>query len=210
MSSDIPKTRIPASVAEQERLRNVVRQAALMGGRIPDARVARPEDAAELADLLADPSIGPRLYTLPTQIDADTMQDFIVRHLEEREAGTGILFLSFNAAGKATAYFDLELWPQWSAAKFGGAVRAGRQGRGFGGLCGLAAMEWCFETLGVSRVCETTARDNDRSIRLLRRLGMMQMGEVVSSRPDGSTRASLYWELSRDDWFAARALRRTE
>ena len=79
-----------------------------------------------------------------------------------------------------TAYFDVELWPQGSIAKFGGAVKAKRQGRGFGGACGLAAVEWCFDQLGVLRICETTAVDNDRSIRLLSRLGFRQMGEVIS------------------------------
>ncbi|MDP3740054.1 MAG: GNAT family protein, partial [Hyphomonadaceae bacterium] len=64
-----------------------------------------------------------------------------------------------------------------------------------------------FEQLGVNRICETTAHDNDRSIRLLSRLGFEQMGEVVSTRPDGSTRPSIYWELARTDWEALRQRR---
>ena len=81
--------------------------------------------------------------------------------------------------------------------------------RGFGGACGLAAVEWCFDQLGVARICETTARDNDRSIRLLSRLGFIQHGEVISVRPDGTTRPSLYWELEREAWDAQKTLRRT-
>ena len=50
--------------------------------------------------------------------------NFINNHLAQRERGDGILFVSFNDAGEATAYFDVELWPQWSIAKFGGAVKA--------------------------------------------------------------------------------------
>jgi RimJ/RimL family protein N-acetyltransferase len=128
--------------------------------------------------------------------------------LVQRARGDGILFVSFNAQGEATAYFDVELWPEWSVAKFGGAVKAERQGRGFGGACGLAAVEWCFDQLACARICETTARDNDRSIRLLSRLGFVQQGEVISVRPDGTTRPSLYWELSREDWFNAKSIRR--
>ena len=194
---------------EAERLKNYVRQAELMNGRIAGARVARREDGAALAGLLAHESIGPRIYTMPNPINAETMADFISDHLLQRARGDGILFASFNAAGEATAYFDVELWPQWSVAKFGGAVKAERQGRGFGGACGLAAVEWCFDQLGVARICETTARDNDRSIRLLSRLGFVQMGEVISMRPDGTTRPSLYWEMSREDWRSARSLKRT-
>jgi len=140
--ADIPKTRVAASSAEAQRLRDFVRRAEFMNGRIAGARVARPEDAAALAGLLSHESIGPRIYTLPDPINARTMAAFIDDHLMQRERGEGILFVSFNAAGEATAYFDVELWPQWSVAKFGGAVKAERQGRGFGGACGLAAVEW--------------------------------------------------------------------
>ncbi len=207
--ADIPKTRTYVSSEEAERLRAFVRQAELMNGRIAGARVARPEDAAALAGLLAHETIGPRIYTMPNPINAETMAPFINDHLLQRARGDGILFVSFNGQGEATAYFDVELWPQWSIAKFGGAVKAERQGRGFGGACGLAAVEWCFDQLGVARICETTARDNDRSIRLLSRLGFVQHGEVVAIKPDGSTRPSLYWELEREAWDAARSIRRT-
>ena len=207
---DIPKTRNLVPGDEQLRLRDFVRRAEWMNGRIAGARVARPDDAAALAGLLAHDSIGPRIYTMPNPINTDTMTTFINDHLAQRERGDGILFVSFNEAGEATAYFDVELWPQWSIAKFGGAVKAERQGRGFGGACGLAAVEWCFDQLGVARICETTARDNDRSIRLLSRLGFQQLGEVTSRRPDGTTRPSIYWEMERAGRYAARLPRRGE
>jgi len=206
--SDIPKTRIRVSDEEADRLRSFVRQADLMNGRIAGARLARREDAAALAGLLGHESIGPKIYTMPNPINEETMAIFIEDHLMQRARGEGILFASFNAAGEATAYFDVELWPHWSIAKFGGAVKAERQGRGFGGACGLAAVEWCFDQLGVARICETTARDNHRSIRLLSRLGFEQMGEVTSVKPDGATRPSLYWEMARSDREAAREQRR--
>lgn len=205
--SEIPKTRACVPDAEAQRLRDFVRNAELMNGRIAGARVARTADAAALAGLLGHESIGPRIYTMPNPINTETMTIFIDDHLMQRARGDGILFVSFNTQGEATAYFDVELWPQWSICKFGGAVKAERQGRGFGGACGLAAVEWCFDQLGVNRICETTARDNERSIRLLSRLGFVQHGEVVCTRPDGGSRLSFYWELERADW-AARRLRR--
>lgn len=207
--AEIPKTRKHVPDSEAERLQIFVRQAELMNGRIAGARVARPEDAEALAGLLAHESIGPRIYTMPNPINRETMTGFIDDHLMQRARGDGILFVSFNAAGEATAYFDVELWPQWSIAKFGGAVKVERQGRGFGGACGLAAVEWCFDRLGVERICETTARDNDRSIRLLSRLGFIQIGEVTAVKPDGTTRPSLYWELEREAWEVQRSVRRT-
>ncbi len=207
--AEIPKTRTCVPADEAERLRDFTRNADLLNGRIAGARVAQREDAAALADLLSDPSIGPRIYTMPSIIDAGSMSDFIEDHLMQRARGEGILFVSFNTEGAATAYFDLEVWPQWGAAKFGGAVRATRQGRGFGGACGLAAVEWCFGQLGVVRICETTAPDNDRSIRLLSRLGFVQMGGVTAYRPDGTPRPSLYWELERGHWIGGKLILQT-
>ena len=206
--ADIPKTRLHVSDEEAKRLRDFIRQAELMNGRIAGARVAQKEDAAALAGLLGHESIGPKIYTMPNPINETTMSRFIQDHLMQRARGEGILFVSFNSQGEATAYFDVELWPQWSIAKFGGAVKAERQGRGFGGACGLAAVEWCFGQLGVARICETTALDNDRSIKLLSRLGFVQMGEITAIKPDGSTRPSFYWELEREAWGAVRAMRR--
>ena len=194
---------------EADRLRGFVRRAEHMNGRIAGARIAQGADAAALAGLLSHESIGPRIYTMPNPINVETMTCFIKSHLAERARGEGVQFVSFNEAGEATAYFDVQVWPEWSIAKFGGAVKPERQGRGFGGACGLAAVEWCFDQLGVARICETTARDNDRSIRLLSRLGFVQMGEVISVKPDGAKRPSIYWEMSREDWRNARSLRRT-
>ena len=204
MSVEIPKTRECVPEEEAQRLRNVVRHAERMSGRIAGARVAKVEDASALAGLLSHESIGPKIYTMPSPINAETIAAFIEDHLMQRARGDGILFASFDPAGEATAYFDVEVWPQWAICKFGGAVRAERQGRGFGGACGLAAVEWCFDQLGVNRICETTACDNDRSIRLLSRLGFVQMGEITSVRPDGTTRPSLYWELERSRWETLR------
>lgn len=118
--AEIPKTRVAVPVEEAERLRDFTRMAEFMNGRIAGARVARSADAAALAGLLCHESIGPRIYTMPNPINAETMTGFIEDHLRQRARGEGILFTSFNASGEATAYFDVELWPQWSVAKFGG------------------------------------------------------------------------------------------
>jgi hypothetical protein len=122
-------TRALASGEEARRLREFVRCAELMKGRIAGARVARPEDAEELAQFLSHETIGPRIYTMPDPINACTMRAFIDDHLLQRARGEGILFVSFNSAGQATAYFDVELWRRngpfaSSAAPSGPSARA--------------------------------------------------------------------------------------
>lgn len=94
---------------------------------------------AALAALLSRESIGTRIYTMPSPINSQTMERFIDAHLEERVRGEDILLASFNAVGEATACFDVQVWLEWSIARFGGA-------------CGPAAVEWCFDQLGVTRI----------------------------------------------------------
>ncbi len=53
--------------------------------------------------------------------------------------GAAGVLASFNAVGGATAYFNVQVWLEWSIARFGGA-------------CGPAAVEWCFDQLGVTRI----------------------------------------------------------
>lgn len=133
---------------------------------------------------------------MPGRINNKTMERFIGANFEGRIRGEDILLASFNAVGEATAHFDVQAWLEWSIARFGGA-------------CGLAAVEWCFDQLGVTRICETTAGDSDRSIRLLSRLGFVLMGEVISIKPDVGTRPSIYWGMSSEGWPNARSLKDT-
>jgi len=128
VSDEIPKTRLAVELGEAARLRVFIRSAELVNGRIAGARLAQPADAAALAALLSHESIGTRIYTMPSPINAQTMQRFIGAHLEERARGEDILLASFNAMGEATAYSDVQVWLGWSIANFGGA-------------CGLAAVE---------------------------------------------------------------------
>jgi hypothetical protein len=128
VSDEIPKTRLAVELGEAARLRVFIRRAELVNGRIAGARLAQPADAAALAALLSHESIGTRISTMPSSINAQTMERFIGAHLEERARGEDILLASFNAMGEARAYFDVQVWLEWSIAKFGGA-------------CGLAAVE---------------------------------------------------------------------
>ena len=57
-----------------------------------------------------------------------------------------------------------------------------------------------FTHLGLDLICETAAPDNIRTAQLLDHLGFRRMGEIVSQRPDGTTRPSLVWEMRREEW----------
>jgi len=84
--AEIPKTRTRVPNKEAQRLRAFIKQAELMNGWILGARVARREDAAALVGLLNHESIGPKIYTMPSPINEETMAAFIEDHLIQRAA----------------------------------------------------------------------------------------------------------------------------
>jgi RimJ/RimL family protein N-acetyltransferase len=64
--------------------------------------------------------------------------------------------------------------------------------------------DWMFEHLGIRLICLTAALDNPRSQAIIDRAGFVRMGERDGIRPDGTARPSVYWEMTREQWRAAR------
>jgi RimJ/RimL family protein N-acetyltransferase len=118
----------------------------------------------------------------------------------ERLAGEGLLFVSLDEQGKVSGYSHIAVWPERSSAELSGAIRADLQGHGQGGVGMARTFAWIFETLGVQLMCLTAALDNVRSQKGIDAAGFRRMGEREVVRPDGTTRASVYWELTREEW----------
>jgi RimJ/RimL family protein N-acetyltransferase len=114
------------------------------------------------------------------------------------------LFLGFDEAGEVAGYSDIQVWPEWSAAEMGGALRADRQSSGQGAKGAIASFDWIFNALGIDLICETASLDNVRTARLLDAIGFSRVGEIVSTRTDGTTRPSLVWEVTREAWLLKR------
>ena len=66
--SDQPHSSDNTQSDEANRLRDFVRRAEFMNGRIEGARIAQRADGAALAGLLSHESIGPRIYTMLRRI----------------------------------------------------------------------------------------------------------------------------------------------
>ncbi|MDP6413537.1 MAG: GNAT family protein [Gammaproteobacteria bacterium] len=108
--------------------------------------------------------------------------------------------ITCDDAGEVSGYQDIQVWPQWAACEFGGAIRGNRQNTGQGGLGVAITVAWLFDEIGVDLICETAALDNVRTARLLERIGFTFKGEIQGNLIDGTVRPSLYWELTRDEW----------
>ncbi|MEL6664033.1 MAG: GNAT family N-acetyltransferase [Pseudomonadota bacterium] len=174
----------------------------MTGGR---SRRAEPSDAAGLYNFLSDPAVSTPIYTLPIPLTVETVRDFIEEHARQAEAGDGLLFVRLDEAGNVVGYSDIQVWPRWGAGELGGALHPDLQSQGAGARGAAATFDWMFSTLGLDLICETAAPDNVRTARLLDGLGFRHMGEVESVRPDGTTRASLVWEITREAWQQLRA-----
>jgi RimJ/RimL family protein N-acetyltransferase len=51
-------------------------------------------------------------------------------------------------------------------------------------------------------MCLTAALDNVRSAKLIDAAGFVRMGTREALRPDGTTRTSIYWEVTAEQWRA--------
>ena len=193
----IPKTRNQVSEERQQAIRKAVQTCR---GIPLLSRVVTDDDVDRLADLFSDPSLSAPIYTLPTVINHETVAAFIAKHQAEQRLGEGLLMINEDDNGRAAGYYDVQVWPQWAACELGGALRGDRQNSGQGGAGAVTSFNWLFDDLGVDLICETAALDNVRTARLLERIGFKYMGEIESVLPEGGTRPSRYWEMTKQDW----------
>lgn len=166
----------------------------------PGRALAGPADEADLAAFLADPRVSDAIYDLPRPFTEANMARWIAESAALRQQGRRLLILTRDELGIIAGYSCVSVWPDRSAAELAGALRADRQSGGQGGAGALHSFGWIFETLGVRLMGLTAAIDNVRSARLIDAAGFVRMGTRDSVRPDGTTRVSLYWEVTREQW----------
>lgn len=194
-----PKTVLAVGEAEAEAIRRAVVGAdvSTMG---PGRSLARLSDAAELAAFLADPRVSDAIYDLPRPFTEDNVGRWIDESETLRLEGRRLLVVTREPTGAIVGYSCVSVWPERSAAELAGALAASRQNEGQGGAGAIHTFGWIFDTLGVRLMCLTAALDNVRSARLIDAAGFVRMGERRSVRPDGTTRESFYWEITRERW----------
>ena len=199
-----PKTVLVVDAAEEAAIRAAVREARgldTLGGR---RRLVAPDDAAALRDFFDHPAISDWIYDLPKPFTRDNVRAWIVGRNTRAARGECVLSAIVDDAGEVISYADVTVWPDRSAAELAGAVRAERQNSGQGSASIVATVDWIYEQLGVRMMCLTAALDNVRSQKMIDNAGFIRMGQRDGVRPDGTTRASVYWEQTRDQWRARR------
>jgi RimJ/RimL family protein N-acetyltransferase len=188
-----PKTVLTATPEEEAAIIAAVRAA-------EGHTVAGPEHVDGMLALLADPRVSDPIYDIPRPINRETVAKWIADSEAQRQLGRCLLTVTLDEAGQVAGYARFSIWPERSSGELAGGRRADLQNSG-GGRDGVArSIAWMFEVLKVRLICLTAALDNVRSARAIDGAGFRRMGEVESLKPDGTTRRSLYWELTRDEW----------
>jgi RimJ/RimL family protein N-acetyltransferase len=194
-----PKTLLHASEEEAEAIREAVRNVDVATLGMGRAR-AELKHVDGLVKLLSDERVSGPIYDLPRPITHDSVERWVVEGQAQALAGEGLLLVTLDEHGDVAGYSKITVWPEHSAAELAGAIRADLQNHGQGGVGMARTFGWIFETLGVRMMCLTAALDNVRSQKGIDAAGFRRMGERDAVRPDGTTRRSVYWELTRDEW----------
>ncbi len=196
-----PDTVLEVSAEEAEAIRAAVLAAdlATLG---PGRSLAGPADAADLLAFLLDPEVSDAIYDLPRPFTLDSVGVWIAESEALRLQGRRLLILTRDETGVIVGYSCVSVWPDRSAAELAGALARSRQSGGQGGAGALHTFGWIFDTLGVRMMCLTAALDNVRSAKLIDAAGFVRMGTREAVRPDGTTRTSIYWEVTTDQWRA--------
>ena len=194
-----PKTVLDVSPEEAGAIRAAVLTADLSTMGLGRA-LASPQDASDLAVFLADPQVSDAIYDLPRPFTEAVMARWIAESEALRREGRRLLILTRDELGVIAGYSCISVWPDRSAAELAGAIRADRQNGGQGAAGALHTFGWVFDTLGVRMMGLTAATDNVRSAKLIDAAGFVRMGTRDAVRPDGTTRTSLYWEVTAGQW----------
>ena len=194
-----PKTILTASPDEEQAIRAAVRNAdplTLGPGRV----IANETHAASVLDLFSDAAVSEPIYDLPRPFTLESITAWIAEAERQRQTGDGLLILTAIPGGTVMGYSKISVWPDRASAELGGAIRATLQNSGAGGSGAAHTIGWIFTTLKVRLIGLTAALDNIRSAKLIDRIGFRCLGERESTRPDGTVRRSLYWEMTAEEW----------
>jgi RimJ/RimL family protein N-acetyltransferase len=169
-------------------------------------RRLREDDRGFLAEMNADPEVMAHLLGPLPREESDQMADRITRHWETHGFGAWIVeapgvapFLGF--AGIVVPRFEAPFMPTVEILwRF---VRAA-WGKGFATEAARAALDDGFARLGLSEVVSFTVPANERSWRVMERLGMRRGDDFDHPQvAEGHRlRRHVLYRITRDDWRA--------
>lgn len=139
-------------------------------------RAWRTEDLAPFARLNADPRVAEFFPSTLTPAQSDALVESFIRHFQERGYGLWALeipgrtpFAGF--VGLVSAPFER---PFRACPEVAWRLAAEHWGQGFAPEAASAVLDHAFDTLGFSRIISCTVAANQRSRRVMEKLGMVR------------------------------------
>jgi RimJ/RimL family protein N-acetyltransferase len=172
----------------------------------------REEDRAPFAALNADPRVTGHLGGALDRAASDAIVDRVLQGFAEQGHGPwalevkgGPAFIGF--CGIWSPSFTAHFTP---CTEIGWRLDHGAWGRGYATESAEAALAYGFEALALAEIVAYTAPDNQRSRRVMERLGMSHDPADDFHRPplaEGEpARPHVLYRLRREDWAARRGL----
>jgi RimJ/RimL family protein N-acetyltransferase len=109
--------------------------------------------------------------------------------------------LAIVCNGKVIGQVYLNLDPQNVRAELGYSLSRKHWGKGLATEAAHAVMNWGFQTYGLNKVYATCDPRNERSRRVLRKLGMTEEGLLRQHlKWQGEFRDALHYGILRSEW----------
>lgn len=159
--------------------------------------------------LNADPEVMALMPSALTREESDALVDRILQRWDEDGNGLWAIeradrgFLGF--AGLATPRFEAHFTP---AVEVGWRLARDAWGHGYATEAGAASLRYGFGTLGLDEIVSFTTVANERSRRVMERLGMTRDPaddfDHPTLPPDHPIRPHVLYRLTRGRWLALR------
>ena len=169
-------------------------------GRVVTLREFRVDDAIDAWAIVGDPEVTRSLSFDSRDLAATTkmLQDAIARAqvIPRTEYYLAVTLPDDQLIGFGRLGLD-----GVKAAKLGYAIRANQWGRGYGTDAARTLIDFGFGRLHLHRISAAIGPDNDRSIALVKRLGMQYEGRIRHHVfTNGAWRDSLLYSVLTHEW----------
>jgi RimJ/RimL family protein N-acetyltransferase len=176
----------------------------------------RPEDVADYAVVLADPAVmrfmgsgwrhrakraAARVVARFSDLEARRAVTTLVRHWDRHGYGEwAVVERATGALVGRVGFVHHADWPAGPAkVEIGWTLISAAWGRGYATEAARVALDSVFERNGFERIISISYPGNERSLRVMQRLGMRRQG---TARWRGAE--MVWYAIDRDEWLAAR------
>ena len=158
-------------------------------------RPAGIRDVDEYVALSEDPEVTRFVDALDARAAEERLR---ANEREWRDRGHGMFAVLDRRDGRFLGRAGLKYWPQFDETEVGWVLRRDVWGRGYASEAASAILDWGFAVVPATYFTAMIDPDNDRSIRVARRLGLTPLRrDILVGDP------VVVYAVAREDWVGA-------